>query len=243
VYMWSGIHKLSPWSADVFTDFYDAFTLTRPLVHWGWAAYLPAALEICTGVLLLFSRTRRWGAVLATILHLYIVVLLSPLGLNWNAVVIPWNFAMTALVWAFSMTKFPPFTPLHWSGKWMIAVPLGLAALGPLLNFWGKWPETFSWKMYSNTQPEATLVYTSEGAPCPAMAAAWAKYAHHKGYLLLDDWAMDNLGTPPFNHLRLYQQVARRVRQCAEQPDSLQLQWLQVSPWNHRLPPAQNVPF
>jgi hypothetical protein len=228
MYAWSGFHKFSPWSADVFTDFYQAFAWTRPLVYWPLAAYLPTMMECAIAVLLLRNHTRIWGAVLATALHLYIIVLLSPMGLDWNAVVVPWNFAMIALVWAFHSATSVERTSLY---SPVFVAMIGLALIGPVLNYWGLWPETFSWKMYSNTQPEATLSYEKGIPPCPNMAVIWRKKAQQNRHLLLDDWAMDNLGTPPFNHLQLYQTIARRVRNCADDPNAVELHWLVVEPW------------
>jgi hypothetical protein len=229
IYAWSGCHKFSPWAADVFADFYRVFAWTRPLAQWPVAAYLPAFVECCIALLLLRKSSRKWGVIFATILHLYIVLLLSPAGLDWNVVVIPWNIAMIALVWGFvAMPTFELQTTQH---KLTFGAIMGLAAFGPALNFVGFWPETFSWKMYSNTQPEATLVYKKGGPPCTNMAAIWTKKSSSDRYLLLDDWAIDNLGTPPFNHLKLYQAVARQVRNCADEPSMVELHWLEVLPW------------
>ena len=67
------------------------------------AGYLIAATELGTGLLALVPRTRRLAAVVAFGLHTGILVDLSPLGLDRNEAVWPWNVALAfagfALIW------------------------------------------------------------------------------------------------------------------------------------------------
>ena len=101
VYVWGGVNKLTPWFATNFDWFCEVFSITKPFSGSMIGAYSAALGEMAIGFLLIWPATRRWGIIGVFALHGYILLVLSPLGLNWNSVVWPWNVAMMALVWHF----------------------------------------------------------------------------------------------------------------------------------------------
>ena len=71
---------------------YLPFTQTELLR--GRFGYMIVAVEISLALLAIFPRTRKLCATLAVLVHLGIFLVLSPLGHDWNAVVLPWNIAL-----------------------------------------------------------------------------------------------------------------------------------------------------
>ena len=240
VYAWSGFHKLSPYFAeDNFTWFCEAFPFTKPLAAYPGLGYAVALLEMSIPFGLLWPRSRRFFRWLVIGFHAAIVLLLSPWGLNWNLVVIPWNITLAAMVWLVFSETDRTFLPTNYGQRSILA----LAFLFPLFNFMGCWPDPLSWKLYSNTQPEATFYAPAGSFTGTAGAVAWEKNAFdQKTKMLLDDWASDDLHTPMFAAGRTFRQTARYLCGCNTQPDSAGLYILTVYPWNRRNGHWQKTP-
>jgi uncharacterized membrane protein YphA (DoxX/SURF4 family) len=231
MYVWSGLHKMTTWFTDYNYGFLcDAFAWTQPLKPYTGLGYVVAAIEVLLGVGLLWPRSRRVAAVGVIVMHLYIVAVLSPWGHNWNHVVIPWNLAMMALVVHFfwSLKSDPAPTAPSVASRRMTILLLLLTWVMPLFNSFRWWPESLSWKMYANTQPEATL-YVPNGPPCTRHAALWNRYAEDGGYFALNNWAYHELQVPMFCSDSVFHIVARRMTDCPEAPlDSIKLDILHV---------------
>lgn len=241
IYAWSGFHKLTPYFAeDNFDWFCSAFSLTARLAHTPALGYTVALLEMSLAVGLMWSRTRAVFRWLVIIFHAIIILLISPLGLNWNVVVVPWNVAMAGLVWLFFADRDPSFLPKN-NGQQLVLI---LAVIAPLFNFLGGWPEALSWKLYSNTQPEATFYAPAHSfTHTIEQKAFWEKNAFDDGTkLLLDDWANAELHTPMFASEGNFRQTAIYLCGCTTQPDSAGLYILSVHPWNRQAEKLQKIP-
>jgi hypothetical protein len=221
VYVWGGLHKITPWFAeDNFSWFCGAFAITKPfgLPELG---YVAAIAEALLGPLLWWPKTRQTGVWAAMMMHVWIMLVLSPMGLGWNTVVLPWNAAMMIAVWyVFSAkdhfsVKNESFTTKMWVG-WLLLSPLipGL-------------PRVFGWHLYNNTQPEATFVC---GAQKPYCVSDWDQMAYDDGQrLLLDDWAVRSLGVPLFHSDLTFQKLQRYLQRCGVENGYLEV--MEVTWW------------
>jgi len=239
VYVWGGFNKLTPYFAeDNFPWFCEAFAPLRLLGQFPLLGYGVALFEMALGIGLLLPKTRLYTRYVAIGFHGFIALALSPLGLHWNTVAIPWNFAMAALLWLLFSEKERVVLPKHPVALLLIA----LAWLAPALNFFRAWPDALSWKMYSNTQPEATF-YTHGGPPCAAVQAVWKASAFDEGRnLLLDDWSQADLHTPLYTSRRTFMQLGRYLCHCADNQDSAGIYILTVNRWNKRQEGIERIP-
>ena len=228
IYVWGGIWKCTPYFAeDNFAWFCQAFSWSKPLGQFPALGYVTAALETLIGLGLLWTRTRRPAKIVCWVFHGWIILAISPLGLNWNAVVLPWNLAMTALVWAVfwhpAATPLPRRLPAFFLTIWIWIAPL-LSTLG-----WA--PRAMAWTMYSNTQPEWNL-YVEQGLVCDRLNPIWSEYAYdRKSKLLLDDWAMADLHTPAFNSAFSMRKLGRYWCDCLEEKNKGGILRLRVHPF------------
>ncbi|MCS6928114.1 MAG: hypothetical protein NZM43_01330 [Saprospiraceae bacterium] len=243
VYVWSGLNKLTPYFAEEnFPWLCQAFAFTKPFGQYTTLGYVAAMVEALFGLGLLWVQCRPYVRWAVLVFHLFIVLALSPLGLNWNAVVIPWNFAMAALVWICTRTPSsgqrdlgPKMAPRaqqrisYLTGSvWTILL---FAWFLPALNKLGLWPEALSWKMYANTQPEAGFFKAPGAHVCPELQPAWSRHSWDEGRrLLFDDWAIAELQVPMFNHPRAHRQLAQYLCRCI-QPAEGGLWRMEVNPW------------
>ncbi len=237
VYAWGGLHKLTPYFAEEnFPWFCQAFSWLRPLGHYPALGYAVAAGEALLAAGLLWRPARGLFRHLAVAFHLFIIGALSPLGLGWNTVIIPWNIAMGSMVWWVFSQKNDLAGSVFFQKTKTSVVVAGVAVVVwvlPALNVLGAWPEVLSWKMYTNTQPEAGFALSSADALCPHLRPIWQRHAwgERPERLLFDDWAMDNLGVPMFNSRRAHRQLAQYLCSCTHEASSAALWRLEVRPW------------
>lgn len=239
VYVWGGIWKCTPYFAeDNFAWFCEAFSWTKPFGQFPALGYAAAALEISIGLGLMWTRTRRLAQIACWAFHGIILLTISPLGLHWNAVVIPWNLAMPALVWVIfrypGAINLPRRLPAFFLTAWIWIAPL-LAGIG-----WA--PLTMAWTMYSNTQPEWNL-YVEQGLVCDRLKPIWREYAYdRKSKLLLDDWAMADLHTPAFNSAFAMRKLGRYWCDCLDEKQEGGLFRLCVHPFIRRQATIDTIP-
>jgi hypothetical protein len=222
MYFWSGLFKMTPWFQTNFDWFCEAFALTQPLSGNVVLPYITGAVEALAGLLLLFPATRKVGKWVITALHVYILLVLGPLGHHWNRVVWPWNVAMIGWVWCY-FSGHERVRPAPAAGYWVVGVVVWLM---PVLNKWQWWPESLSWKMYSNTHREASII-APNGNPCPALASVWPADQIN---LEVSKWATHDLQSPPFNSMANFKNALRYVRACGR--DSVDLEVLTVGWWD-----------
>ena len=249
VYAWGGFNKMTPYFAeDNFPWFCTAFVWTKALGPLVWAGYAVALAELAFAPGILWPKSRAVFRWLVPGFHLFIVLALSPWGLNWNQVVIPWNLSMAGMVWILSRPRAESPSPKHlflentWPARATLVVFLALAWLMPALNIVHRWDEALSWKMYSNTQTEATL-YRSLTDACPAFGPVWEHWAYAEGRrLLIDDWAFAELKVPAYNSGTSFRRIARYLCPCSSPADSAGLELLRVERWNKQAEKTEQIP-
>lgn len=189
VYFWGGVQKCNARYFELMPGWF-----VEPMGHWPvpdlavtamrsaiWAAPF---VEIAFAVGLWIPQARRLTLVGITLLHGFALLLLGPLGHDYNWVVWPWNLAMIALAWTLfaapgcssaeagasvKLTSDNPAAraPLTISGavaalrrSSVALVFTGLFALLPALSFIGRWDSSFSFALYSESQAVANVFVT-----------------------------------------------------------------------------------
>ena len=168
IYIWSGLQKLNisfiqinfPWMLEPFFV---------PETDSGlWILYILGAgatlLELGLGIGLLIQKTQRISAYLLIVMHLLIIVVVSPLGHSTNYAIIPWNICFSVLLWLlFIKSKSKPFDPLG-SLKSSHSVKLVVLFFGlfPVLSIWGYWPKFFSAALYSGNTISGELYLSDQ---------------------------------------------------------------------------------
>jgi hypothetical protein len=238
VYFWSGVHKMNtsfatnlfPWLVSPFVG-----SGAEPIVQG--AGLMVPFVEIALGIALLFPKTRRLGVVAIVAMHLFLLLVLSPLALGWNSVVAPWNIAMMVLV---------PF--LFWqadvSARSLFAAPRALFIflfILPCLSLMGRWDTSPSFALYSGNQLIGSVVLSeSAWQRQDAQIQAVSERVGDRYRIRLDDWAVTATNVPAYPAERVLRRVAQSfcVASVQEQDVIFILeqppQWLYRSGW-HRI--------
>ncbi|MFI4874295.1 MAG: DoxX family protein [Blastopirellula sp. JB062] len=156
LWTWAGLHKLL--SPDWFS--FNAASMTASLglepveygAIFGWSV---AIAELCIGMVAIFRP--RWAAIPCVLMHVGIVLFLSPLAHNWNYSVMPWNLC-TAIVGYWIMAGTTQVWP-QTRGQQIAAVALMLYPLG----FYVGWVDHgIASVLYSGNLPDG-LITTHAG--------------------------------------------------------------------------------
>jgi uncharacterized membrane protein len=219
-YVWSGIHKLNPYFIDdtfktILTDFFRLrdLSLVNSFLPVGYSI---AFIEILTGLTLIFPRTRKIGVLLSVVTHVFVLAYLSPLGINSNSVVYPWNVAMLFLVMLLFYSthdRLVFWTLSTLKTKVIQAALFLLIGVLPILNFFDLWDNYLSFSFYSG-KVNGYFVAVQENELTKIDKRLSNYYVKIKGLsggqiIDLNKWCMAELNVPFYPEKRVFKKIGR----------------------------------
>lgn len=217
-YLFSGMQKINlnfmqnefAWIVSPITDVIPA---AAPALHWlGIAA---PYIEVAFALGLLTRRFRRVSLIAAIAMHVFILGMFGPFGLNWNSIIWPWTAAMAVLdILLFTGTQQFSWRDIVWSGPhpYHAAVFAMFVAL-PLLSFTNRWDSYLSAALYSGNLTEADIYLNDSGRDSlPAKFKAYLVHTSEDTNVLnIQRWAIEDLNVMPYPEVRVYEKLARQV--------------------------------
>ena len=225
-YVWSGIHKFGvqfqrTYRSDVVDGWLESTSgWLHQLILWN--GYLVPWIEILIGLCLLLPWTRQVGVYLAIATHAFILATIGPLGASSNSVIWPWNLGMVGIVLALFW---------RWRGAVLVDLfavkrlrPLALATAilvvaMPVGSISGKWPQYFSFHLYSGHHMRMALMIHNEGAAemdpfytemmTVATPAPGQEPTHRE--LSIGNWAYAELNVPMPSEASIHLRVAKAL--------------------------------
>src|SRR5262249_53151371 len=158
----SGLQKINvsfvqnefPWIVSPITV---AVPATAPALHWlGIAAPL---IQVAFAIGLLTRRFRRISLIAAVSMHVFILMMFGPFGLDWNNIIWAWTAAMAAIdIVLFSSKEEFSWRDIVWSGGHAFHAGVLVVFIGlPLLSFVNLWDSYLSAALYSGNLTEAEI--------------------------------------------------------------------------------------
>jgi hypothetical protein len=217
VYFWSGAHKLNPnfidhTYRDIITRFLNIQNISETMLTLG---YVIPLTEITMGLALLTSRFRNAAVCLAAFSHIFILLFLSPLGINANSVVYPWNLAMIVFVvllfWNEKAVMVFSFSKLHRNiGQLSFILLIWIL---PFLNFFGMWDHFLSFSLYSDNENIYYIAIEEKELPKidDRLRPFLAEVPGISGGRLIDinKWTLNELNVPFYPERRVFKVVAK----------------------------------
>jgi hypothetical protein len=118
--------------------------------------YIIALSEFAIGLLAIFPRTRKIAALLAFGVHMSILLILSPLGQDWNEAVWPWNIALAfagiALIAPWKESLLQTFR----LNRLAIRLIVIFILIAPLGFYFGMMDAYLAHNLYSSNVPRAS---------------------------------------------------------------------------------------
>jgi uncharacterized membrane protein YphA (DoxX/SURF4 family) len=176
--------------------------------HWLYlGGYLAGIVELVAGVGLLFSRVQKTAAIVLILMHLFILVLLGPLGLRYNKIVWPWNVAMILYLYILFFRKNGDtftFGPIFTGWNKLVFIAWGIL---PAFNFIGCWDYYLSSSIYSGRTPKMTICI-SDTSKCRQLKRFFQQNSlkNCKGSAMIDiqRWAQAETNSAPYAEVRVY---------------------------------------
>jgi hypothetical protein len=179
------------------------------------AGYLLGLFELVAGIGLLFSKTKKVAAIALILMHLFILLLLGPLGgLNYNIIVWPWNMVMiTYLYLIFIKQQENAFTLKQAFTGWNKLVFVAWCIL-PAFHFIGYWDGFLSASMYSGRAPRM-IICIKDTSNCRELHAYYGKEAYKicngQAYIELQNWAITETNAIPNPEMRIYKIIQKKL--------------------------------
>ncbi|RMF43086.1 MAG: hypothetical protein D6753_06085 [Planctomycetota bacterium] len=227
IYVYSAISKLDasflqtlgPQMVAAFIDLVPGLDSTaRPPAWMIWSGPL---FEFVAGVLLMWPRTRRVGALMGMVLHTALLSVLGPWGLGHSLGVLLWNVHFLGVMLWLVVSPEPSGQELARIPEarrmlaWSVLVPFLIL---PLTERWGIWDHWTSWAVYApHSSRVQVFIYRGEVDRLPQELRALMQTDDVGDQLELEvpigRWSLQSLGVPIYPQGRFQVGVARSVAQ------------------------------
>ncbi|RZJ29640.1 MAG: DoxX family protein [Flavobacterium sp.] len=223
-YIFSGLHKFSGaflyniWDRTILVRLFglSRLAISHPLHYFGLV--IPV-IEIVIGCGLAFSSATKKYIAGAVLMHILIVIALSPFGIGYNEVIIPWNIAMAFLI------------PIVFgSGELSLQIkmlknPLNsivfiIAGLLPLLGLFGYWDNYLSFNLYSGSE---NLLVVCSGNPQLSVYQTKSRhfqFSSNHPSIDANKWALDELKVPIYPEERTFSALKKQWEKLHDGDDA-----------------------
>ena len=218
-YFYTGFQKINShflsivWRRTILESFFQlptSISQTQIAIRLG---YLVPILEISFGLGLLFKKLQNKIIVLLVLMHVFILVVISPWGINYNHVVYPWNMQMIVFLLLFynkNIDVLPIFKPSKPNLNW---VTLAAWIIMPAINFLGYWDYFFSSSLYSG-RIDSCLIRIKNPPPNFVLAKFYEPPKHtdsaNTKTIVIQNWAMQEFNTPSCPQARVYKKIKQQ---------------------------------
>ncbi len=216
-YFFSGLHKLnggflySVWEKMILIRFlnFDANQIQNIFVHYAGLG-LPI-LEMCLAIGLLFAKNKKPLALLLIGMHIFILIFLSPLGINYNSIVWPWNMLM--IIYLFILfyegnTSFSFKNLLSGFNK----IPFAVIAVLPVFSFFGLYDNYLSFNLYSGKLNSFRICVDEDkvGDRLNEYLSKNQFYCGSKFSISVDAWTMKEMNIALYPEERIYLEIQKK---------------------------------
>lgn len=218
-YLFSSIQKMHPgfihsvWSVHILKSFLGlpGYFIEHPLVQV--AGYMIPLIEFSGAVGLLFKRTVTHAAWLLIGMHIFLLIFLGPLGINYNIVVWPWNLQMIILLWILFIKNQLLLRPAVYKSAANIVIAF-FWVLMPIAGCFGYWDKFLSSGMYSG-RAKIKQFYFEDRKMIPPNLKKYAFYnsQNASARIVLTDWTMQELKVAAVTEPRVLNSVIKQLNE------------------------------
>ena len=214
-YVFSGLQKINlnfmehefSWIITPITSLLPAITTALDAL-----GFLVPFVQVAFGVGLLTRRFRRASLATAVGMHVFILAMFGPLGLNWNDIVWPWTAAMAVFdVLLFSSADEFNWRDIVWNVRGLRhGAAVALFVVLPALSFFNLWDSYLSSALYSGNLTEAQIYLSDLGAAStPGTVRPYLVHtSENTNVINLQRWAIEDLNVTPYAETRVFKTIA-----------------------------------
>jgi hypothetical protein len=233
-YCWGGFNKINPWFAEFQLDWLlEKPFFLAPFRYNIGVGYGIGIIELLLGIMLVFNKLPKIALLGTLLMHCFVLLLISPWGLDWNHVIVPWNLALMAL-------NIHLYQHRDVQNQGSLTLPMyvaiGLFFIFPSLQYVGIGQQPLSFNMYAGDQLEGTLFFHE--SDLKSINEDIKKYVYRIDnqkdkicYLKIQDWAMHSVYVPAYSEKWAMEAYAKQFKTGLSLPDSAGIEILTVSHW------------
>ncbi len=222
IYFFSGISKMNPAFSQFVRQKIILSEIFKPDDSWlsQWllfhTGYLLGLIETLLSIGLLFKRSTRISGVFLIIMHLIILIVFGPWGMNYDRIIWPWNIAMIFIVYVYFIkdpTFLFSFPPMWKGGNKLILLAFGAL---PILNFFGYWDFFLSSSLFSSKTPDIYICIRNP-ENCKALQPFISHYKRtsicDSNSALIDvrEWSFKEIQIPAYPEIRVYKNIQAQL--------------------------------
>jgi len=220
-YFYSGLCKLNEgylqivWTNMVLKGFLKIppSIFTQSWLHY--TGYLSGIIEMIAGVGLLFVKTRANSAKMLIVLHLFVLILLGPLGYSGYRVLWPWNIAMILflyLIFFKDKESINVYTAITYRWNKLILICWGIL---PVLSFFGYWDKNLSSNLFSANLPRL-IICVKDTSSCKPLQRFFLKKdiantCHGQAKIDIQYWARIETNVAVYPEMRVYKALQQKL--------------------------------
>lgn len=236
-YIFSGLHKFNEgflelvWGNLILKRFFGIQYLWKQHDWLFFLGYVIPITEALLGILLLVMKNKKWPIVLLMGMHLGILFMLSPLGVNYNAVVWPWNFLMFLLLGFIYKDHFHYSFHFSFFKKVYVQFVLILVLVLPISNFFGFWDNYLSFSLYSGKTPNICICF-NQNEETKLLEPYISKtkknnFCNNQTAIFMNKWALAELKVPIYSEKRTLEYLEKKM--ATDYPNT-NFEWNYITP-------------
>lgn len=196
-----------------------------------WMTMLFPVGELIVAVGLAAGFARRWFVLVAMILHVGLLWLLGPWGMQHQAGVLLWNVFFVGQVWFLFWPVRVPENNADCRESWLARLTLYFVLLIPLAQNWGWCDSWLAWELYA---PRGSRIQVFVAEPAIEALPELQGYVQRDSSaefgpiwreLQIDHWSLDQLRAPIYPQDRFQLGVALVVVERVVEPGQVLVRW------------------
>ena len=191
----------------------DSYGYNLLLYHIG---YLLGLIEMLLGIGLVFKQTVKVAAIFLICMHLSILALTGPFGINYNLIIWPWNIAMIFCIGVLFMRGEPLIISFYFLKVAFNKIFILFVGVLPFFNFFGYWDYFLSSSLYSYKPPDMYICIHDIGKN-----KALIPFTNSKQNIFICDsnstllnvlaWSMKEMNVPAYPEIRVYKKIKQQL--------------------------------
>lgn len=219
IYFFSGLQKLNsnfifevfPWMIGPITNIIP-FNLSNLWLVFG---FIVPFVEMFIGINLFSNKNRKLALSLAVLMHIFILVVLGPLGHSWNSVVWSWNISMIflCLLLFYKVSNFSFLDVKNVFKDHFAKIIIILFLIMPFLSFLNLWDSYLSSSLYSGNTYQGEIYISrqvKENLP-KDIGKYTTTFKDNEFQLNINIWSFGELNVPVYPEIRVYKKILRDI--------------------------------
>jgi len=214
MYLFSGLHKLNRtflndvWVNTILDKLAGISLDTVVKYKLFFMGLIIPFSEILFAGLLLFSKNKRMISYCLIGIHITVLIILGPFGLNYNSVIWFWNLALIFILvvlyhkpMEITDIRTLVINNFYWLILWFVM---------PVFSFFGRWYQYLSFNLYSGKGEQMYIGLPPE-IQVKREFGSTIVY-DHRSYINLHNWAMEELNSAPIPEKSVYLKISHEIK-------------------------------